>query len=721
VHHRLSFRDQGPEGFLTDVLVIGEINADGQIVAAVSFDLDDIDDAFEELDARYVAGEAAAHAQTWSAIGAAHARFNRHELPATTPDPVYIDHRPLVSIEGVDLAATLRAVWDITPAYSVYIEAVHRLDELGAVATQVLKGTSQLGLDAEWRMIDVFTVEGDLISRVEVFEEADLDAALARFDELHPQAPRLENAASQVEQRFSAYFAARDWDAMAELVSDDILMDDRRHVVNAGVRHGRDAEIASERAVADVGVTNMTPVVIATRGERLALGSYSILDGWSGTKVLCVSEINAKNQIVARVVFDSDDVHAAFAELDARYLAGEAADCAHAWSVIAESYAAFNRHELPAEDLVTVDRRRATPFESSTMTETLRSIWDLTPDLDIRIEAVHRLSSFGAVVTHVQRGTSTEGFDAEWRSIELLTIDADRVNYCEIFDEADLDTALARFDELRPQAPRLENAATQVYERLHACFVIRDWAAITEMLGDGYYQDDGRPVVGGGIRRGRNALIQDLQVAADLGVAAATSNTIAIRGERLALTRVRYSRRDEGPEPFHAEFLQIVETDRDARIAVLGALDLDQIDAAFEELDARYLAGEAAPYARTWSAMARACAAFNQGELPATTANSVFVDHRPGLTVDAVDLPSYLRVMWDVTPDIRVEIVTVHRLSDLGAVVTQLVNETSPEGFKPEWRGILIYTFQADMANRCEVFDESDRDAALARFKELEL
>ena len=30
------------------------------------FDLDDFDAAFEELDARYLAGEAAAHAQTWS-------------------------------------------------------------------------------------------------------------------------------------------------------------------------------------------------------------------------------------------------------------------------------------------------------------------------------------------------------------------------------------------------------------------------------------------------------------------------------------------------------------------------------------------------------------------------------------------------------------------------------------------------------------------------------
>ena len=118
--------------------------------------------------------------------------------------------------------------------------------------------------------------------------------------------------------------------------------------------------------------------------------------------------------------------------------------------------------------------------------------------------------------------------------------------------------------------------------------------------------------------------------------------------------------------------------------------------------------------------MARTCAVFNRGELPATTPDSVFVDHRPVLTVDAVDLPSYFRAMWDVTPDIRVEIEAVHRVSELGAVITHAVNSTSPEGFNAEWRGILIYTLEAKMISRCEVFDESDLDAALARFDELE-
>jgi hypothetical protein len=33
-------------------------------------------------------------------------------------------------------------------------------------------------------MIAIYTVEGDLLSRSEVFDEQDLDTALARFDEL---------------------------------------------------------------------------------------------------------------------------------------------------------------------------------------------------------------------------------------------------------------------------------------------------------------------------------------------------------------------------------------------------------------------------------------------------------------------------------------------------------------------------------------------------------
>ena len=66
--------------------------------------------------------------------------------------------------------------------------------------------------------------------------------------------------------------------------------------------------------------------------------------------LLSIVEIDADERIGAVVMFDLDDFDAAIAELDARYLAGEAAAHAHTWSVIARAYAAFNRHELPRDD-----------------------------------------------------------------------------------------------------------------------------------------------------------------------------------------------------------------------------------------------------------------------------------------------------------------------------------------------------------------------------------
>ena len=103
-----------------------------------------------------------------------------------------------------------------------------------------------------------------------------------------------------------AYFAARDWDAMAELLADDISTDDRRRVVNAGIRHGRDAEIANMRAIADLGVTNMRR---RPSSRPAGSASSSVVSASSGrdqrpeafhTEVLSIVEIDADERIVAR-------------------------------------------------------------------------------------------------------------------------------------------------------------------------------------------------------------------------------------------------------------------------------------------------------------------------------------------------------------------------------------------------------------------------------------
>ena len=218
------------------------------------------------------------------------------------------------------------------------------------------------------------TVEGDLINRSELYDEADIDAALARFDELSRPVPQLENDASRADGRFKNYFAARDWDAMAEILADDFSIDDRRRVVNIGIRRGRDVEIANMRAAAEIGAKAFTFVVIATRGKRLALSRIRASGRDQRPRGLPYRRRSASwrstptTGSAARVAFDLDDIDAAFEELDARYLAGEAAPHAHTWSLVARDYAAFNRHEFPpaAPDWVNIDHRRGTHSSPAT-------------------------------------------------------------------------------------------------------------------------------------------------------------------------------------------------------------------------------------------------------------------------------------------------------------------------------------------------------------------
>ena len=239
-------------------------------------------------------------------------------MPEFMPDFVNIDHRRARGFAPGDLTAYMRATWDVASDVTVYVETVHRVSDLGAVFTHAGKGTSQAGFEAEWRTVDIMTVQGDLISRVDLFDEADLDAAIARFDELSRPAPHLENTASRIYVRFNAYLAARDWDAMSEMIADDVRDDDRRRVVSGGIQRGRDAQIANLRAVVDVGVKNIELVVIATRGERLALCRARVSGGARraeafSLEMLSIVEIDTENRIAAAIQFDLDAIDAAFA------------------------------------------------------------------------------------------------------------------------------------------------------------------------------------------------------------------------------------------------------------------------------------------------------------------------------------------------------------------------------------------------------------------------
>ena len=246
-------RRPATRGFRIELLIIVETTADKRILARVAYDPDDFDAAIAELDARYVAEEAAAHAHAWSVIRGVFAALRRRELPSTTTDFVDIDHRKGTAFAPGELMQYLRAGWEVNQEVRPYVEVVHRLNNLGAVITHAAQLTSREGFEAEWRTIDIMTVNGDLINRAELFDESDLDTAIARFDQLSNPAPQLENTASRANARFIACVNARDWDTIASIVADDHYSDDRRRVTGTGILRGRDADIENARVVADLG------------------------------------------------------------------------------------------------------------------------------------------------------------------------------------------------------------------------------------------------------------------------------------------------------------------------------------------------------------------------------------------------------------------------------------------------------------------------------------
>ncbi len=722
-HLSFSGRNEAPDVFRSDMLTVNEINDKDQLVAIVAFDVEDFDEAIAELDRRYLAGEAAPYARTWSVIAGSFVSIGRGELPPTTPDCVSVDHRRAAAFGPGELLPYLSAGFDLDQQVSPYFESVLLLNDLGAVVTHAARGTSRDGFDAEWRGVNISMVEGEMISACEVFDEADIDLAITRFEELSRPTPRLENAASRVYERFHANFAARDWDATREMLADDYRGDDRRRVVGDGIRHGCDALIAELVTAADLGATDATSEVIAVRGQRLVLthAAYARTDEKSevfSVDLLQIAEVDAEEQIAALLAFDLDDVDAAIAELDARYINGEGAPYAETWSALAIAFAAVNRHELPelTPDWVNIDHRRGATFAAGDMTAYIHDLWDDSPDINMYIEVVHRLSSLGAVITQAVHGTSQHGFEAEWRENSIFTFDGDLVSRCELFDEADLDAAIARFEELDQPARRVENKATLVFEHVLSRLAARDWEAVAETVAERCSGIDRRRVVNAENQHGRDAVVKDVRVAAEIGFTLSMVSAMAIRGERLVLARVRIAGRD--PDTIQNDVLQVVEIDADGQIAAVITFDVDDIDAALEELDNRYLIGEAATYAGVWSVIRASYASINRREQPATTADWVDVDHRREIAMRPGDLAAYFESGSDPNQPITY-VENVHRLNTVGIVVTYAARETSRDGFNAEWRGVALVTVDGEMVNRSEIFDEADLDAAIARFEQL--
>jgi hypothetical protein len=168
-------------------LAIVEVDGNGDAVAVVEFDPDDLAAAHAELDERYAAGEARAHGRVAVAMGAFERAVAVRDWDALhallSPDLVVNDHRPLgwETLHGPAMyVASLKSLVDLAP--DVRLRTDHMsVSDRGALFVNTWVGTREGGaFEAPRAVVVEFDVDGR-IRGMDFYDPEQLDAARARF------------------------------------------------------------------------------------------------------------------------------------------------------------------------------------------------------------------------------------------------------------------------------------------------------------------------------------------------------------------------------------------------------------------------------------------------------------------------------------------------------------------------------------------------------------
>jgi hypothetical protein len=253
----------------------------------------------------------------------------------------------------------------------------------------------------------------------------------------------------------------RDWDGLVALYASAPVLDDRRSLVRTRVEG--EAFFANLKILFDAQSGERERVLLATRGDRLTLHRMTLravarYGGLAEFEMLNVTEVDTEGRRVATVVFDPDDLDAAYAELDERYAAGEAAAFARHTHTLSdlrtfsgaapdwESYAALLAPDFVVEDHSPLGWGRV---DRAAYIESVKVLAALAPDTRIRTDHLW-LCDHGRLGVHVVFGTH-EGGAFEQPRVTVSEVDAQgRERRRDIYALDQLDDALARFAALRP-------------------------------------------------------------------------------------------------------------------------------------------------------------------------------------------------------------------------------------------------------------------------------
>jgi ketosteroid isomerase-like protein len=299
--------------------------------------------------------------------------------------------------------------------------------------------------------------------RSDVYDPEQIDQALARFAELAtPQAaiPK-SNAASAFTARWEAAFNARDWEALRAVYRPDVRWEDRRRLFQ--LVGDLDLAMASMRERAETGARAECRVM-GIAGDRVlaqrVLWSGGPADGRFEIDTLAVVEVDETGRAKAVIVFDPDDSRAAQHEAWTRWAAID--PVAAPWvelftGIVHEGFDGTDWERIRtffADDVVVEDHRRTGIGRiegADAYLDTVRVLWALAPDQRIELGWFWPAVEPHGVVTTLKRlGTLADGGAFESDALWLCSVAGGRVTRAEMFEVEDLDKALGRLAELRP-------------------------------------------------------------------------------------------------------------------------------------------------------------------------------------------------------------------------------------------------------------------------------
>jgi class 3 adenylate cyclase/tetratricopeptide (TPR) repeat protein len=484
----------------------------------------------------------------------------------------------------------------LATAIEVSDDLVGRVDDVVAASPDALllrwiaSGTDRAsGGRFEWSFLRLLVFGADgLLSAYGIYDSDHEDEALRDLETHSVASPpsRFVNGAMRGQLELERAWRERRWEDVVASFRPDFVLIDRRGL---GFDLVGDAFIASLERLFAMPESRWQFRLIATRGETCAL-IHALFSAGGASRIdvenLALVERDAEGRGVRLVVFDPDDFDAAYADLGARYAAGEGAPHAELLAHLLELQRAAGTLDVPALERLLPpgfrfrSHRRYTNDGAWLPRDGFLASLAALRKLGTRSQRLrlhHLRVSAHAVLADATRVGTREGGAFELPQIDVLTHDGQRVQQLEVFDEDQVDAAVARFHAGK-EAPHPQVAESmRAFQRALAA---RDWGALAACSAPELVVNDHRRL-GWEPLHGPNAYVSALRALIDLAPDTRMRlDHVSICARGYIVTTVWVGHRDGGA--FEEPSWMVAELDADARIVRFDQYEMEQQEAAWK-------------------------------------------------------------------------------------------------------------------------------------------